>query len=101
MKKLPNHLKKKTRTWIYKIQRDYELEERHLRLLILCGEAWDRGQEAREQISKEGLTIKDRFKQTRPHPAIAVERDCRIGFARLLKEVGLDLEEADIQRISR
>ena len=95
------HLQYKTRKWIYRVMRDYELEERHIRLLVLAGEAWDRGQEAREKIATEGLTIRDRFAQLRPHPAVAIERDSRIAFARLVREVGLDTEDAEPSRPPR
>ena len=94
MKRLPGHLEPATRKWINKIRREYVLEERHTKLLILAGEALDRGAAARELVAAEGMVIKDRFGQSRPHPAVAIERDCRIGFCRLLKEVGLDDEEA-------
>lgn len=94
-------MKLETRKWIYRIQRNWDLEERHIRLLILAGEAWDRGQEARERIAAEGMTVKDRFEQLKPHPAVAIERDSRISFARLLREVGLDLAEAEPPRPPR
>jgi hypothetical protein len=50
--------------------------------------------EAREAIKKDGPYFRDRYGQLRPHPAITVERDCRIGFARLVRELGFDREEA-------
>jgi len=90
--RLPAHLSRGVRRWIHGILTDFELEPRHIRLLILAGESWDRGQEARARIDAEGLTVNDRFGQARQHPCIAIERDCRIAFARLLRETGLDTE---------
>jgi len=95
------HLKPATRRWIYNLQREYELEDHHLRLLILAGEAWDRCCQARELIELEGVTIKDRFDQLRPHPAVAIERDSRIAFARMLRETGLEVEGAEPPRAPR
>ena len=91
-RRLPPHLKPETRKWIYRLQREWTLEERHVRLLILAGEAWDRGQQAREILDEEGITVEDRFQQKKPHPCVAIERDSRISFARLLRETGLDIE---------
>jgi phage terminase small subunit len=71
---------------------EYELKQHHVRLLTLAGEAWDRGVQAREAIEEHGLTVEDRFGFPRPRPEIAVERDSRIGFSRLVRELDLDLE---------
>jgi phage terminase small subunit len=57
--------------------------------LQLAGEAWDRSQQAREAIAKEGLTVPS---GGRAHPAIAIERDSRLAFARLIRELDLDAE---------
>jgi hypothetical protein len=71
---------------------DYDLEEHHLRLLQLAAEAWDRAEEAREAMAVHGITFLDRFGCPRARPEIGVERDSRIAFARLIRELDLDLE---------
>lgn len=78
--------------------RDYELEPHHVRLLTLAGEAWDRGQQARAVIDDLGMTFEDRFKQPKPRPEIAIERDSRIAFARLVRELGLDVAPPEESR---
>ena len=88
----PEHLEPATRAWWAAIVREYELESFHERLLTLCGESWDRGQQARAILAEKGLTFLDRFGQPRGRPEIAIERDCRSGFARLLRELALDVE---------
>src|SRR5258708_4911662 len=90
--KAPSHLTEDTRKWWRSVVRDYDLEERHLRLLQAAGECWDRLCEARELIAKGGLVVAGREGGVRPHPAIAIERDCRTGFARLIRELDLDVE---------
>jgi phage terminase small subunit len=70
----------------------FELEEHHLKLLRLACEAWDRCQQAREALAEGGLTYLDRFEQPHARPEIAIERDNRIAFARLLREMALDVE---------
>jgi hypothetical protein len=60
---------------------EYELEPHHERLLQAAAEAWDRLQEAREVLRKDGTYVEGRYGK-RAHPAVAVERDSRIAFAR-------------------
>jgi P27 family predicted phage terminase small subunit len=86
----PKHLKAATRKWFSNVVESYELEEHHHRLLTLAAEAWDRASEARKAIDDHGLTYTDRFNAPRLRPEVAVERDSRIAFARLLRELGLD-----------
>ncbi|OHB68809.1 MAG: hypothetical protein A2V70_11325 [Planctomycetes bacterium RBG_13_63_9] len=97
----PDHLRAATKRWWLSVVRAYELEDHHYRLLTLAAESWDRAQLARRILAKEGMTTFDRFKQIRPHPCIAVERDSQLRFARLLRELRLDEEQSDIPRIPR
>ena len=80
---------------------DYELESHHSRILLLAAEAWDRGLTARQIITRKGMTFEDRFGQPKPRPEIAIERDSRLAFARLVRELGLDSEELDAPRPPR
>ena len=91
-KRAPAHLRPATAKWWRQVAGSYELEPHHLRLLTLAGEAWDRCQQAREILANEGPVIADRFGQARAHPAVAIERDSRIAFARMVRELGLDTE---------
>jgi phage terminase small subunit len=96
--KAPEHLQEPTRQWFERVTADYELEPHHLRLLTLAAEAWDRCVQARVALAEHGLTYDDRFKQPRARPEVAIERDSRIAFARLLRELALDIEEPDAPR---
>ncbi len=100
-RRAPQHLRPPTRDWWLAVVKEYDLEEHHLRLLTLAGEAWDRCQQAREALLEHGLTFNDRFGQPHARPEVAVERDCRISFARLVREVGLDLFEPEDSRPPR
>lgn len=90
----PPHLRPETAEWWAAVARDFSLEPHQIRLLTLACEAWDRGQEAREAISEHGSTYIDRFGQPRARPEVAIERDSRISFARLLRELSLDADGA-------
>src|SRR5262249_27014789 len=77
--------------WWRSVVRDYELEAHHLRLLELAADCWDRIVMARETILREGLTITS-ASGAKTHPAVGVERDARLAFARLVRELDLDCE---------
>ena len=91
--KPPRHLKAPTRRWWKSVVDGYALEPHHVRLLTLAAEAWDRCQQSREALQVHGLTYMDRFDQPRSRPEVAIERDNRIAFARLVRELALDVEE--------
>lgn len=88
----PSHLKPDTRAWFQQVISDYELEDHHVRLLTLAGEAWDRGAQARIAIEKHGLTYSDRFDAPRKRPEVSIEAESRIAFARLVRELDLDVD---------
>ena len=80
---------------------DFELDPHHLRLLALACESWDRSQQAREHLAEHGLTFVDRFGCPKPRPEVGIERDSRIAFARLLRELSLDSDPVPDTRLPR
>ena len=88
----PSHLAASTKMWWQVVVEDYELEGHHLRLLQLAGEAWDRCEQARDALAEHGLTFNDRFGAPHARPEVAIERDSRTAFARILRELDLDVE---------
>jgi len=90
--KAPAHLSPATGAWWLGVVTSWELDEHHVRLLTLAAESYDRAVQAREILDSKGLTFKDRFGQPKPRPEVAIERDSRIAFARLLRELDLDVE---------
>ena len=91
----PPHLRPDTAAWWRTVSTDYALEQHQLRILTLAAEAWDRCTEAREALAKYGPVYVDRFQQPRARPEISIERDSRIAFARLVRELALDLNPPD------
>jgi P27 family predicted phage terminase small subunit len=80
------------RAWWRSVVKSWSLDEHHEKLLTMACEAADRATEARETIAKHGAYHVDRFGSPKSHPAIAVERDSRLAFARLLRELGLEAD---------
>jgi len=91
--KAPKYLQKSTKRWWKSVISRWCLEDHHVRLLTLAAGAWDRAEQARELLAVHGLTYDDP-KTGRPcsRPEIAVERDSRLAYARLVRELDLDLE---------
>jgi hypothetical protein len=89
---VPAHLSGATREWFANVATEYELEPHHSRLLQLAAESWDRCQDARAVLDRDGISYTDRFGAPRARPEVAVERDSRLSFARLIRELDLDIE---------
>jgi P27 family predicted phage terminase small subunit len=87
----PPHLSAESCAWWREVLKDYALEGHHLRLLQSACEAWDRMQQARQAlVDHGGLTFTDKHGAIKSHPCVAHERDARIAFARLVRELDLD-----------
>jgi phage terminase small subunit len=87
----PAHLSASRKRLWKAILGDFELDVHELELLRLACEALERCEEARRAIARDGAYVQGRF-GPKAHPAISVERDARIGAARLFREIGLDGE---------
>lgn len=86
----PAHLSKDASAWWAEVVRDYNLKPHHLRLLQAACEAWDRCQQARQAVAEQGLTFSDASGVIKANPAVAIERDARTLFARLVRDLNLD-----------
>ena len=90
--KPPAHLSREVKKWFAQVIESYELEPHHLRLLTLAAESWDRCSQARAIIDEQGLTYLDRFEAPRARPEISIERDNRLAFVRIIRELDLDID---------
>ena len=88
--KIPTDLSPASTAWVADIVDHFEIDPHHERLLTLAAQAWDRCQEARALLDKDGIIIGGREGGSRAHPAVAVERDSRAAFAALVKQLQLD-----------
>jgi len=95
--KAPKHLRAATRAWWSQVVRDFALEPHHELLLTAAAECLDRIAQAREAVEAEGL-FPQNGRGRRMHPAVLLERDQKILFARLLRELNLDASVPDAPR---
>ena len=91
--KYPKDLRKEGKKFYKDIFTSYEFEEHHLKILEQACRCLDRITEARERIAVDGLYVKDRYGSLKEHPGAKTERDNRVLFARLVRELGLDLAD--------
>ena len=98
MKKAFKKLKPATKKWVRQVENTWTLDPHHQRLLVLAGQAWDRAQEAKDQVDSDGSIIKDRFDQLKQHIGCELERQSMLTFCRLLREIGLDIQEPEDNR---
>jgi len=81
MSKPPKHLSKESKAIWRGLVDEYQLDDTAgLNILQVALEARDRATAARKQIDLEGMTVLDKFEQTKPHPLIPCERDSRAAF---------------------
>jgi phage terminase small subunit len=86
----PEYLEATTQEWFLSVMANYQMEPHHVRLLTAACECWDRMQAAREAIREHGLTMTDpKTGVVRARPEINIERDSKIVFMKLLRELNL------------
>jgi phage terminase small subunit len=81
-----SHLSVEMRKFWAEVVGEYELEAEALLTLQVAAEAWDRAQQARELVTKEGLVLANRR-----HPALETERQCHATFLKAIRALGLDI----------
>jgi len=98
MTKPPKHLTKQAQADWKRFHTDYQLDSDCEDILVELLESMDRKREAQAELKADGITVKNRFGELRPHPACAVERDMRLQILRCLRAIGLPLSEEQSKR---
>jgi hypothetical protein len=93
--KIPKHLSGAMKIFFKQAYESYYFEPHHLHLLTLACECKDRATEARKAIEKHGLTYLDKYNQIKMRPECQIERDNKILFTRLIRELNLSEEPDD------
>jgi len=93
--KAPAGLSKAAKAFYLEIAGGWDLDEDQKLLLQTACEALDDYRQARAVLRKEGFTELDRFGQGRPKPEVAIARDCRAAFGKLLRMLNLEDDSED------
>ena len=91
-------LRPATEKWIAEVQGRFVLDSHHKMLLLLAARAFDRAYDASVDIDKNGQVFSDRLGNLRANPAIKAELDYSNLYARLLRELALDVEPPEAPR---
>src|SRR4051812_31823165 len=76
----------------------YDLvDAHHLRLLEAAAICLDRADAAREVIEAQGITTVNSRNEVKEHPAVGIERQAFSTFRGLIRELGLDIEPAEVR----
>ena len=90
----PKHLKAGARHLWRKLLSDFVIEDSGgLALVRAVCESFQRQQEARKIIDKDGAVFVDRFGAPKAHPACAIERDARAQMISALRALKLAPED--------
>ena len=88
----PVFLAEPGRTFWQRVVSEFDLDSAALQLLALACKQADRAAEARAILAAQPVVYRDRFDAPKEHPAVAIERNATIAFARLVRELALDVE---------
>jgi|SRR6516164_5464441 P27 family predicted phage terminase small subunit len=94
----PEHLSPAMQRWWAAVVNEYVLEHHHLLLLEAACSAWDEMVLARETLRKQGLVVSTGAGGSKKNPIADIVRDSRIAFARLVRELDLDVEMPKVDR---
>lgn len=87
---IPKHLSREAQALWDRLQSDFDLTDAAAKALLrqAC-ESYDRAESARRIVRAEGMVIRDRFGQQRPHPMLNVERDARAAVVSAIRALRL------------
>jgi phage terminase small subunit len=99
--KVPSHLRTAGKNLWLNVAEMFELEFHDYTLLTALAETLDRKNQAEKDLRDyKSLTFENRHGELKPHPAVAIVRDCNVLMARLRRELCL-AEESDDSRPPR
>jgi len=89
----PDHLEPPEALLWASLTEEYEFGNDPAALAILrtALEAHMRARRCRASVDKVGELVRDRFRQPKPHPLLAAERDARAAFLAAMRLLNLDI----------
>lgn len=89
MPKIPEFLAETGKKWAKKVLKDFKFDPHEIDAVFLAAGCLDRIADAQEAIKKHGSVIENRHHELKANPAIGTERDNKVLFARLCRELRL------------
>ena len=87
----PAYLGKTGRTWFRKVIADYQFDTApEIELLVQAAATLDRIAQCRAEIAKAGMVVPTGSGGVKPHPCLNAERDNKILFSRICRELKLN-----------
>lgn len=84
----PKGLSREMLTWWKELNETYVLEDYQLHLLRLAVFAYDRSIQAKKALDDNGLYYLDKYDCPHPRPEAAIEKQSRLDFARIIRQLG-------------
>lgn len=94
----PDTLSEPSRALWSSILTTHELSDAELEVLRSALAALDRADQAAAVLATEGLTVTDRYGGVRSHPMLDAELRARTLYARLVKQLGVELTPGAVRR---
>jgi P27 family predicted phage terminase small subunit len=90
----PAHLSEAAALFWQRVVREYAMHDDEVGLAILTSamEAWDRSEQARAVIEREGIAVKDRYGRPRAHPLLSVQARFADQYRAAIKQLRFDTE---------
>jgi P27 family predicted phage terminase small subunit len=91
--KYPKGLSPAARRWWTRLVADFGISDPAGELLLETAlRCFDRAEQARAVLDRDGVTATDTRDRPKQHPACAVERDSRAGMLAALRALNLDIQ---------
>lgn len=89
----PKHLRRRGSELWRVVTKDFVLQPHQVPILRTLCECADRLESCRSRLTKEGLTIRDRWDKLKPHPLVSAELAYREQLTKIYASLGLDENE--------
>lgn len=99
--KIPDNLAENGRKWAQNIIKAFDFDEHELQAVWMAANCLDRIASAQGEIAVHGAVVENRYHELKTNPAVVIERDNKILFARLCRELNLFDTKIPDSRIPR
>jgi hypothetical protein len=99
--KIPEFLGETGRKWAERVVKSFKFSDHEIEAVWQAAGCLDRITEAQKGIAENGAVVENRHHELKANPSVALERDNKILFCRLCRELNLFEGKAPDTRIPR